>query len=131
VLAGFGSWAQGRAAPGTTAHAGWYLSYVLVVVVIVAAVAFEARAAAAFVDFAPDRVGRRSKLLLAIGLAAALVGCVGFAVAGDLAGIPRALAVSLSVAGLAIAACGAGGWLASAGADWAGRKVGERADDEW
>lgn len=120
---------QSQLTPGSVAYAWMHLGYVVAVAVGVLAVVWETQAAMAFADFAPQAVGRRARMLLAAGLCGLVPGCVGLMSIGD--GVVGGVALGLLAGGIVGSVAGLAILLVTRGADYAGRKIDERAQDEW
>jgi len=134
VVVGAIAWAtvavQQSLAAGSAAYGWSHLGYVLAVAAGVVVATWETRAALTVADFSPATVGRRARLLLALGCLAAMVACVAAVGLAD-GGVLSAALVGVVAGGLTAAAGGGATLLATAGADYASRKVDERTRDDW
>ena len=120
---------QARLTRGGVAYAWAQVGYVLAVVVGMLAVVWETQAALALADFAPQGVGRRACILLAAGLYATVPGWAVLVFSAD--GVAGRFALGLVVASSVASAAGLSILLVTRGADYAARKIDERAEEEW
>jgi hypothetical protein len=132
MLAGgtFAAFGAGLRASGT--GNGAFLFDVLGWFIACAGAVVEARSAGFWFEVKPAPVRRRAILLLVLGLAGGLAGCItASTVAADAGPMPEAAAMLVLVAGAGAVLAGGFSLAWTIGGDYAGRRIEQLSDEEW